>query len=603
MVLAGPGSGKTYTIVNRIQYLITEYKVRPEEILVITFTKKAALEMQERFLKMFPVQHRSHLDFRPVRFGTFHSIYYHILRWAYRFTDQNILKDSEKYHILGNLCANINADILDEQAYLSDLSAELGICKNNMIPIEEHIPTTIQPSHFRQIATQFEQTRKQLRKVDFDDMLVLCHDLLSSRPEALEHWSSKFSHILVDEFQDINLVQYKVLQLLASKHKNLFVVGDDDQAIYGFRGADSKLMFQFERDYSCKRILLNQNFRSTQKIIHQASRMISNNALRYDKKITSENALGTTIHTESCANVFEEGNYLISEINSSLQQGIPLSQMAILYRVHTEAKSVIAAMVRAKIPFVMKEALPNPFEHRIVGDVLSYFRLAMGMLDRADVLRVMNKPTRYLSRDAISASVDYNHSNKRIFRVNFEGLRCFYEEQEWMLDRVDEFEWQLKMMRQMAPYAALQFLLNRVGYKQYLADETQSSGTSMSEFLEIISFLEESMQSFDSILHWMNYVHEYQAELKKDTREKHTSEEQVALMTIHSSKGLEFERVFIIGANEGMIPYKRSVEKSLEEERRLFYVALTRAKSQVTITWVKEKNGKALTPSRFLLEL
>ena len=254
LVLAGPGSGKTLTIVNRIKYLIEEYKVRPEEILVVTFTRFAAAEMKNRLCALMGRQKL------PVTVGTFHGIYYGILKWAYRMGQQNILSEDEKYQILRFAAAKQKMEVFDEEDFIQDIAAEIGKIKNNRIDPDEFVSEKCSADAFREIYREYERQRKKLKKIDFDDMLVLCYELFSSRPDVLAGWQKKFRYILIDEFQDINRIQYDVIRMLALPENNLFVVGDDDQAIYGFRGADSSLMFQFREDYpEAEQILLGMN--------------------------------------------------------------------------------------------------------------------------------------------------------------------------------------------------------------------------------------------------------------------------------------------------------------------------------------------------------
>ena len=279
-VLAGPGSGKTLTIVNRIRYLIEECHIRPEEILVVTFTRFAAAEMKERLCGLMG---RREI---PVTAGTFHGIYYGILKWAYRFGPQNILSEEEKYQLLRPIVGRQELEPSDEEDFLRDIAEEIGRVKNNRMDISEFVSSKCGAETFRDIYREYEKERKALRKIDFDDMLVVCYELFASRPDVLAMWQKRFRYILVDEFQDINRVQYDVLRMLALPENNLFVVGDDDQAIYGFRGADPEIMFRFGKDYpGAEQILLDVNYRSTSNIVSNSLKVIGNNLKRFDKKI------------------------------------------------------------------------------------------------------------------------------------------------------------------------------------------------------------------------------------------------------------------------------------------------------------------------------
>ncbi len=291
MVLAGPGSGKTLTIAKRIEYLITKYKVRPEEILVITFTKYAANEMKERFWQVMGNVRM------PVTFGTFHGIYYGILKWAYRLNQENLLTDEEKDALLRQIAGQLEWDVLgesgDERDALKELAAEVGNIKNNCLDIEEYESRRYKTSMFRELYRLYEREKRKLRKIDFEDMLIMCRELFLKRPDILKKWQEKFQYILVDEFQDVNQAQYDVVKMLAAPKDNLFVVGDDDQSIYGFRGAKPGIMLEFMKDYpKAEQILLELNYRSTAHIVNGALRVINHNDERYEKNLRAQKGKG-----------------------------------------------------------------------------------------------------------------------------------------------------------------------------------------------------------------------------------------------------------------------------------------------------------------------
>ena len=587
-VLAGPGSGKTLTIVNRIRYLIEECHIRPEEILVVTFTRFAAAEMKERLCSLMG---RREI---PVTAGTFHGIYYGILKWAYRFGPQNILSEEEKYQLLRPIVGRQELEPSDEEDFLRDIAEEIGRVKNNRINISEFVSSKCGAETFRDIYREYEKERKALRKIDFDDMLVVCYELFVSRPDVLAMWQKRFRYILVDEFQDINRIQYDVLRMLALPENNLFVVGDDDQAIYGFRGADPELMFRFGKDYpGAEQILLDVNYRSTSNIVVNSLKVIGNNGKRFDKKIETVREKGDFLHVQELKDSNEEAQYVADEIEKRVESGVPAEDVAVLFRVHTDARPVVEELIRRKMPFQMREHLPNLYEHFIAKDIQAYFRLAMGQVSRGDMLRVMNRPKRYIGRDSLSGGT-----------ASFEEIRNFYCDKEWMADRIDQFEWDVKMLARMAPYAAIQYLRKRIGYDDFLKDYAFTNKIERSALNEVLAEIEEAARPYASIEEWFTHIEEYTEALKKKERMRGASREGVRLMTLHAAKGLEFDTVLLIGANEGRMPYKKAVsEKAEEEERRLFYVGMTRAKNVLKICYVKEKNGKETAPSRFVDEL
>ena len=588
LVLAGPGSGKTLTIVNRIKYLIEKRQVRPEEILVITFTKYAAKEMKERFLSLINKENSQ------VTFGTFHGIYYGILKWAYRFGPENILSETDRTAIIKKAVSCQEIEIIDEDDFISDIGMEIGYIKNNMLNVDEFRSSKCNADAFRNIYRDYESERKRRRKIDFDDMLVLTYQLFKSRPDLLKMWQQKFKFILIDEFQDINKIQYDVIKMLAAPEDNIFVVGDDDQSIYRFRGADSKLMFQFEKDFPKReKILLDINFRSGSHIVKQALKVIGNNNERFNKKIVPSREQGDPVHVQETLDPYDEAMYVIDDIEKQIKKGIKAEDIAVLYRIHTDAGTLVECLMDRGIEFQMKEHLPNIYDHFIAKDIISYFKLCIGSADRQEFLRVMNRPVRYISRDALL--------NKKVV---FEDLRKFYCDKEWMQDRIDEFEWNLKMMRKMKPCNAIRHLRKGVGYDDFLLNYSKEKSIPYQDLNEIIRDIEEKAKKYDSIETWLNHVEEYGRELKWKYQSKTRNNKGIHLMTIHGAKGLEFDTVYIIEANEGQIPYKRSLkEGGIEEERRLFYVAMTRAKNTLKIVYTKIKNGKDTNPSRFVDEL
>lgn len=591
MVLAGPGSGKTLTIASRIKCLIKEYKVRPEEILVITFTRAASYEMQQRT--------KSIMDGAgyPVTFGTFHGVYYGILKWAYGLTSANILTEEEKYQMIRQILDSpdleMDMDIQDEQDYIRDILSEISRVKNNGIDIHAWKSETCGES-FGGVFKMYEAVRKKRRKIDFDDMLVLCLDLFRRRPDILEKWQKRFRFILVDEFQDVNRVQYEVLKLLAFPENNLFVVGDDDQSIYEFRGASPEIMLRFKEQYpDAEQILLDINYRSSSNILNGAMRVIEHNHSRYRKKIVTEKESGDCVHVQELKNAGEEGRYVIDEIRKLIKGGIAFSQIAVLYRTNIDARVLAGMMMEEKIPFRMKEYISNIYDHFIARNIKSYFYLILGRRDRRYFFDIMNCPKRYISRESLEKT-----------EGSFEEMRRFYCDKDWMQDRIDQFEWDIQMMEQKTPFAAIRYIRKRIGYDEYLKEYAKSHRMNEEDLFEILSEIEEKAKEFRTIEEWFDYVEQYTMALKMQKEKEKKVQDAVSLMTMHGAKGLEFDAVFMIQSNEGIIPYKKAkMDEELEEERRMFYVGMTRARQKLVISYIKEKNGKAVEPSRFVSEL
>ncbi len=591
MVLAGPGSGKTLTIAKRIEYLIMKHKVRPEEILVITFTKYAAWEMKNRTRSICGPSSYA------VTFGTFHGIYYGILKWAYRLNQSNLLSDEEKYRILREILPGIDWDqepeADEEKDYLQELAIEIGNVKNNCMDIEEYEPVKYTTEKFRKLYRTYEETKKKYRKIDFEDMLIQCRDLFMKRPDILKKWQEKFQYILVDEFQDVNQAQYDVVRMLAAPQDNLFVVGDDDQSVYGFRGAKPGIMTEFMKDYpKARQILLDVNYRSSGYIVKGALRVIENNKIRFEKKIEAFRKPDETVHVQEVKDPVQEAEYVLERIREYREKGVSYTEMAILYRTNVDARAMSELMTEYQIPFVMKEHLNNIYEHFIALDMISYLRLSQGEYDRKYFLQIANRPNRYLTRESMKTG-----------NVSYESLRRYYRDKDWMVDRIDQLEWDMKMICDKTPYAAIQYIRKRMGYDEFLKEYAAYRKIPSEDLFAVLEEIWQNSKGYGTIKEWFEHIESY-GKMLKEQNKKNGEKEGVNLMTMHAAKGLEFDTVFVIEANEGSCPYKKATaNEEIEEERRLFYVAMTRAKRKLVISYVKEKNGKDLLPSRFVSEL
>ena len=570
MVLAGPGSGKTLVITRRVEYLIKKYGVRPEQILVITFTKAAAKEMRERFARI------TKEDRFPVTFGTFHGIYYGILKWAYRMNASNIFSEEEKMMLLREVIAGMELEIEDEKEFLQGIASEIGQIKNNRLSLEEYESSNCSDQMFCQIYEEYERRRKLLKKIDFDDMLVLCYELFQKRPDILQMWQKKFQYILIDEFQDINQVQYDVIRMLALPENNLFIVGDDDQSIYRFRGARPEIMLGFSKDYpNAKSIILDVNYRSTKAVVSAARRVIERNKNRYQKEIITVNEQGDNVHIQEVRHPVEESHYVREQIAKAVAAGTEPSQIAVLYRTNTEPRALVETFMEYHIPFQMKEHLPNLYEHFIGRDFQAYMRMALGGRDRGDFLMIMNRPNRYIGRDSVDRG-----------EISFENLRKYYMEKDWMVDRIDQLEVDLKVISRMTPYAAIQYIRKSVGYDLFLNEYAIKRKMKLEDLQELIREMEERAKEFKTIEEWFAHIEKYTEELRLQAVTRTENRNAVSLMTFHAAKGLEYDTVFIIGANEDVTPYKKAeLPEEMEEERRMFYVAMTRAKKHLTISY------------------
>ena len=596
MVLAPPGSGKTLIVTERTRYLIEESGVRPDQILVITFTRYAAREMKERFERLTAGKNY------PVTFGTFHSIFYGILKCAYGIGANNLMSEKESSVLLQEVLDQTNIEstpeVEDEEELVRELLREVGMVKNGLYHLKDFHSKYLTQDEFAEVFRSYEHQKKELKKFDFDDMLVQCYALFRKKPEILQGWQKRFQYILIDEFQDINRVQYEVIRMLAAPRYNLFVVGDDDQSIYGFRGAKPELMLYMKQEFpSLRTISLTVNYRSTEFITGAAARVILHNDTRFYKRVQSFRGRGQNVHVQEVLDEQEEAQYVTEEIQKKLDQGIKPGEIAVLFRAAVQARMISEILSEHRIPFEMRDYVTNFYRHFIVKDMMAYLQLAAGKRDRSLFLTICNRPLRYLARNSME--------NRQ---VNFEDLRKFYCDKDWMLDIIDQFDVDVRMMKNMAPYAAIQYIRKKIGYDDFLKEYAEKHQISWKQLMDVMAELEERSKNFKSYDEWEIHIAKYTQELEeqqaKARKIKGERENKVQLMTIHSAKGLEFEDVFVIHANEGEIPHQKAEKKDeSEEERRLFYVALTRAKNNLCISYITQKNGNSIKPSRFVEEL
>lgn len=599
MVLAGPGSGKTLVITRRTKNLIEQCAVNPSKILVITFTRAAATQMKERFNKLMGgIQY-------PVTFGTFHSVFFTILRYAYNYNANNIIRDDVRYRFLAGMIEKYNLTIEDEKEFILGIENEISLVKGEMIDISNYYSTNCSDDIFRNIFNDYNNMLKSSRLLDFDDMLVQTYHLFKNYKNVLDSWRQKFEYILIDEFQDINRVQYEIIKLLAAPLNNLFIVGDDDQSIYRFRGAKPEIMLNFTKDYeNARQVTLAANYRCSDNIVLSAKRVIKNNTKRYAKNIYTDNPPGQPLTIKEFMNVSQENEGVISEVRKMIESGTSPMEIAILYRTNTQPRGLVEKFMEYNIPFRIKEFLPCIYDHWIAGNIITYINLATAYgkskpketfcMDRAQFMKIANRPNRYIGRDSMSRPV-----------VTFNELKYFYSGKTWMMERINKLEYDLEMIARMTPYSAINYIRKGMGYEEYLEDYATYRRMKVEELIDILDELGQTAKDYDTYEAWFEHIEKYKKEMEIKANQAETDREpSVTMATFHGAKGLEFENVFIIDANEGITPYHKSVkEEDIEEERRMFYVAMTRAKSRLYVYYSKERYNKELLPSRFLGEI
>lgn len=606
LVLAGPGSGKTKVITERTRHLITDQGIDPSHILVITFTKAAATEMKERFYRLMGGKKY------PVTFGTFHAVFFQVLKYAYGFHGGNIVKEEQRFQFMREIIFKMHLEYEDENEFIGELLGEISLVKNTGIPLKHYYSKNCAKEIFEQIYQAYDYRMKQNRLIDFDDMLVYCYELFDQRKDILSAWQRKFQYILIDEFQDINQIQFEIMKMLALPENNLFVVGDDDQSIYRFRGAKPELMLGFEKSYpEAKRVLLDVNYRSPREVVEASLRLISHNAERFDKKIQAYDAIKPAQEQESqdkgvqkkrhsvsyhlWESQQEEGKAIIEQILKDCKNGRSYNDCAVLFRTNTQPRLFMSQLMAYNIPFRTRDNIPNLYEHWITRDILTYIRLALGSRARKDVLQIMNRPNRYITRESLEEET-----------VAFDVWADYFydKKQHWVAERIEQLEADLRVLSRIGPFAAMNYIRMGIGYEDYLKDYASYRRISEDHLIEVLDELQDGAKEFKTYGDWFAHMEEYTKELQKQKREQELLQDCVSLATLHSAKGLEYPVVHILDVNEGLMPYKKAVlDADLQEERRMFYVGVTRAKEELYIHSVKKYNGREMDISRFAEEM
>ena len=586
MVLAGPGSGKTTVITHRVQYLTKEYGIDPGDILVITFTRAAAEEMRERYEALTGGGSR-------VTFGTFHSIFFRILKLAYRYTADNIVREEQQMQFVRELAQAGGLEPEDENEFAASILSEISSVKGERIALEHYYSKNCPDAVFRQLYAGYEEKMRRAGLIDFDDMMVLCLELFTERKDILSAWQRRYRYILIDEFQDINRLQYEIVRMLAKPEDNLFIVGDDDQSIYRFRGAKPEIMLGFERDYpGAGRILLDVNYRSTEEIVAPALRLIGENQKRFSKAIHTTGRHGKNVITKLWQDPGEENLAIAREIQLYLQSGVRPGDIAVLYRTNAGPRFLMEKLMEYNLPFRTRDTVPNLYEHWISRNILTYIRIALGSRAREDILQVINRPKRYISRDVMPDET-----------VSFEKMKAFYAEKDWIAERIESLEGDLRAIARMSPLAAVNYIRQGMGYDEYLIEYAAFRRMRSEELLETADELKESAAGFKTFDEWFAHIEAYKEELLRQAAQRRTETDAITLATMHSAKGLEFPIVYILDANEGITPHSRAMlDEDMEEERRLFYVAMTRAKTRLHVYAVRERYHKKAEVSRFVWE-
>lgn len=589
LVLAGPGSGKTTVIIQRIRRLTEKMGVSPYRILVITFTKAAAEQMKTRYAALQGKM--------GVMFGTFHSIFFRILRQACGYSLEQVLSEDERRNTMQKLVTEARISVQDQEEYIQQFFSQYSLMKNQLQDVSDFVPEGLPKDEFVALSKKFDGWKRRNEKIDFDDMLTECYEVLSQDEKTRKMWQDRFDYILVDEFQDVNRAQYACLQMLAAPKNNLFVVGDDDQSIYGFRGASPSFMLDFPKDFpGTEKVFLDVNYRCSGRIIRLASQVIGTNMSRYEKNIKGDRDLGERINVFVAKDSGEEAELIAQKIARLLEEGMPIEEIAVIFRTNIQGGAFARALFRRGIPYHLRDGGFHLYDHWIARDLAAYLFLAENRDSDASLLRIVNKPKRYISKDLLAEAEQMPYGLLR-------SLHVCPSLQKWQAEHLESLEEDLRQIQKRKPYEALRYVRKVVGYDEYLSDYAAYRKASLSNMIENADEITETAKGTESGTEFVRKMEELSRQMKEQSKQKGNTH-GVTLTTFHGAKGLEFGAVFLPSLAEGIIPYEKGRKGSaLEEERRLFYVGLTRTKDRLFLSFTENRYEKPLKPSRFLMEM
>ncbi|WAW15195.1 ATP-dependent helicase [Peptostreptococcus equinus] len=604
LVLAGPGSGKTRVIAHRIINLVKNKNVAPTRILAISFTKASSMEMKARTLKMGVDN-----AFNKVNFGTFHATFFRILRKYQGLGLESIISEIDRYKLIKSILKHLNiSDYSDDD--INDVLSEISYVKNELMNYMDFNSQIFNKDEFLEIYRLYEKGKKQYNKIDFDDMLIMTYELLNTNNDVLSIVRQVFKYILIDEFQDINRVQFETIRLIAHPNNNIFVVGDEDQSIYGFRGARPDFMLNFSKYFKgAQEIVLDTNYRSKRNIVDCSQGLIKNNKDRYDKNIvaksTNEGLIKTIYPKDTDDEAIFIGKEILNVVNDK-NAGFEYSDFAVIYRTNRQARAFVDAFLDLRIPFVLKDSAKTIYDHWVSLDILAYLRIAMDIGTTDDWIRIINKPFRYVSRDSISkASKGLN-----FFDQLMEDDRLKSYQKKDLNDLLED----LNYIKGLAPGYAISYIRSTLDYDRYILEYCNQRKIKSKQIVEILDEIETSAKVYKTNLKFFEHIDEVREEVKiranKNANQINSESQRdgVILSTMHSSKGLEFRNVYVAGVNKGVIPYNNNDDENmsnstLEEERRLLYVTITRAKENLTISSPQKRFGRKIDKSEFLKEI
>ena len=595
LILAGAGSGKTRVLTTRIAYLIEEHNVNPYNILAITFTNKAANEMKERITKL--------IGNTSITTCTFHAFGVKILRENYKllgFTSNfNIMDSDDTLTLIKKILKEMGLDPKQFSPYM--IRNKISSCKNEFVMPDEYKKFVCceEDDVIYKVYSRYQEILFKNNSVDFDDLLILPIKLFIDNEDVLERYQERFKYILIDEYQDTNKVQYILAKMLSKKYKNICVVGDVDQSIYGFRNADYRNILNFEKDYKeGKTIFLEQNYRSCKTILNAANEVIKNNKERKDKNLWSENDEGDKISYYRAYDEVDEVFYCIRKIKELVKKDVPYSDIAILYRTNAQSRVFEDNLLKENLPYKIVGSFYF-YSRKEIKDLISYLKLINNPDDNLSLMRAINTPKRGIGEK----SIEKIEQEATMFNTSM--FECLREKKEL------EFKNLILELKEKVSEVTLteliDLVLDKSGLRKTLEDEKTLDSSIRLENLEEFKSITKSFEEREGLISLEDFLLEIS--LVSDREEYKEDQDRITLMTIHSVKGLEYPYVFIVGLEEGIFPHKNSMdsETELEEERRLMYVAITRAMKKLYITNAKKRmlygEERICIPSRFVNEI
>ncbi|WP_368487616.1 ATP-dependent helicase [Clostridium sp. BJN0013] len=582
VICAPPGSGKTTVIINRIRYLITEKNIDPKNIVVITFTRASALDMKYRYMSMM---HKSLLPF----FGTFHSLFYNMLK---RYKGKiNIVESFKTYNLIKSVLMHYVGFIEEEK--IREVLNDISLFKNSNKSMED-FNSKIDKTVFMYCIREYEDYKFKNNLMDFDDLQLEVKNILETDKSILKYYNNLFTHILVDEFQDCDKLQIDILKLIG-KNSSIFAVGDEDQCIYDFRGSDPICMVDFSGHFKeGKKLFLKKNYRSVCNIVKMSQNLIYNNKNRNFKYVESSRTNRGNISFKIFESEKEQACYLAGFIKEIIEEGkYSCRDIVLLYRTNIECVSIIDSLLKCKVKFKFLHGKYNFYSHFICRDLISYFKLAVDMCDKDSFISIVNKPFRYIGKINIEKV-----RNNRVKENCFEILKNIEEIPIFQVKAIDKLQRNIKKLRRIKPKQRIEFILDKLEYRDYLHKYCKELGSNMEEYYYVIDQFKQICEDFTSIYEFLKHIEVTEEFLHRNLQE----EDAVILSTLHGVKGMEFKNVFIINCNEGSIPHSNSILNNLEEERRLFYVGITRAIDNLYLCSTSTIKGRAVEVSRFIRE-